>query len=428
MAKTRAKRQKSTTDPTPAVPQHTETIATQTKPHSSPKQKEKGNPTATTSFIPNPTPPPTKKNTKSTAKKNKSKAGPSSQPSPANTFHCAAAAERFQKLKSKKLWSERGFLPASFELPEFITSVIEKHHWDKFCLKPQPACVPLVREFYSNLVTKDCSSVMVRGSLVSFSAETINDVYGLPPSIDSEYPALVAAPKAEIFDEVLRLIAIPTAAWSVSSTGRRTLAYASVNPEASVWLAFIKWSLQPVTHDTTVNQDRALLLYCILAGKSINVGQLIRREILDCAKKSSGRLFFPALITQLCMKAGIQVGPSEELLHSRTDFDLVSIHRMQNHNAKADRGKAPMSDGPCTATTNAMLLSFLYTRLEYHEQQQRAYFEYVKKRDAALIKSLQRNFTKPTVPFPQFPDDILKEWINPMQPEAPCPSDADSED
>lgn len=69
-------------------------------------------------------------------------------------------------------------------------------------------------------MTKDCSSVMVRGSLVSFSAETINDVYGLPPSIDSEYPALVAAPKAEILYEVLRLIAIPTAAWSVSSTGR----------------------------------------------------------------------------------------------------------------------------------------------------------------------------------------------------------------
>ena len=41
-----------------------------------------------------------------------------------------------------------------------------------------------------------------------------------------------------------------------------------------------------------------------------------------------------------------------------------------------------------------------------HSQQQH-YQTYAKCRDLALKKSLQKNFTKPIFPFPEFPDAVL---------------------
>ena len=41
-----------------------------------------------------------------------------------------------------------------------------------------------------------------------------------------------------------------------------------------------------------------------------------------------------------------------------------------------------------------------------HSQQQQ-YWNYAKRRDLALKKSLQKNFTEPIFPFPEFPDDVL---------------------
>ncbi|GMN64421.1 hypothetical protein TIFTF001_033502 [Ficus carica] len=42
-----------------------------------------------------------------------------------------------------------------------------------------------------------------------------------------------------------------------------------------------------------------------------------------------------------------------------------------------------------------------------HSQQQQ-FWEYAKQRDVALKKSLQKNFTKPIFPFPEFPDGVLE--------------------
>ncbi|GMN61916.1 hypothetical protein TIFTF001_030997 [Ficus carica] len=43
---------------------------------------------------------------------------------------------------------------------------------------------------------------------------------------------------------------------------------------------------------------------------------------------------------------------------------------------------------------------------QMHSQQQQ-FWNYAKRRDLALKKSLQKNFTKPIFPFPEFPDDVL---------------------
>ncbi|KOM31355.1 hypothetical protein LR48_Vigan01g091000, partial [Vigna angularis] len=54
---------------------------------------------------------------------------------------------------------------------------------------------------------------------------------------------------------------------------------------------------------------RALLLYCVLKGMSINIGQVIANEIHVCANtmKHKAPLGHPSLITHLCELAGVNI-------------------------------------------------------------------------------------------------------------------------
>ncbi|XP_062093790.1 extensin-like [Humulus lupulus] len=120
-----------TPNPTPPAPQPSPDTAEQTNPthpkKQQPKPTHKSKQKVTTSPIPSPPETiPLKCKTQSRSNEHTT-AGPSTKPRNAETFHCAEAAKRFEKLKNKKLWPERGFLLAAFELPAYITAVIEKH-------------------------------------------------------------------------------------------------------------------------------------------------------------------------------------------------------------------------------------------------------------------------------------------------------------
>ena len=70
----------------------------------------------------------------------------------------------------------------------------------------------------------------------------------------------------------------------------------------------------PVRHFSDINKDRAILLYCLMTGKSLDVGRFISSHIVQCYKHQSMSLFFPSLITALCVAAGVQYGANEESL------------------------------------------------------------------------------------------------------------------
>lgn len=52
----------------------------------------------------------------------------------------------------------------------------------------------------------------------------------------------------------------------------------------------------PTTHTYTINQERIVLIACIMGGMSVNIGKVIEREIRLCANKRVGKLYFPTLI------------------------------------------------------------------------------------------------------------------------------------
>lgn len=55
------------------------------------------------------------------------------------------------------------------------------------------AVVPVVREFYANaFFEQDDDLAIVRGTMVSFSVDTINEYYGLETSVNDEYTEYLA--------------------------------------------------------------------------------------------------------------------------------------------------------------------------------------------------------------------------------------------
>ena len=61
----------------------------------------------------------------------------------------------------------------------------------------------------------------------------------------------------------------------------------------------------PSSHLSDVTRDRAILIICILSGKTIDVGSILHASIMHSVKGVLVGLYFPYLITVLCGKAGV---------------------------------------------------------------------------------------------------------------------------
>ena len=70
----------------------------------------------------------------------------------------------------------------------------------------------------------------------------------------------------------------------------------------------------PVRHFSDITRDRAVLLYCLITEKSLDLGKFLSSHIMQCSKHHSMSLFYPSLITTLYVAVGVQYGPNEESL------------------------------------------------------------------------------------------------------------------
>ncbi|MDU0333216.1 hypothetical protein RWU37_00390, partial [Enterococcus sp. 2CBP] len=75
---------------------------------------------------------------------------------------------------------------------------------------------------------------------------------------------------------------------------------------------FVKKRLIPTSHNSTVDRKRLVLIQTIINKRSINVGEIILCEIHDCGKKERGPLYFPNLISGLCIVVGVAVEDTDE--------------------------------------------------------------------------------------------------------------------
>ena len=71
------------------------------------------------------------------------------------------------------------------------------------------------------------------------------------------------------------------------------------------WYAFVCVNLQPTAHLSDVTRERAILLYALVTGASIDVGRVIFYHYMHSVRAKQGGIMFPSLITSLCALNGV---------------------------------------------------------------------------------------------------------------------------
>ena len=152
----------------------------------------------------------------------------------------------------------------------------------------------------------------MRGVLVDFNAQSINQFYNLDPIPPEPFDRLSERPD---YPDVLRVLTKGRGEWKLNSEGHavhfkaKHLAYIP-----KVWHHFITSRLIPTTNVCEVTAKRALLNYAIIHDIPFDVGQVIEDAILHNqeAKMNLGHHF---LIYGLCKRVEVPLEDNEDWIH-----------------------------------------------------------------------------------------------------------------
>ncbi|GMN66801.1 hypothetical protein TIFTF001_035868 [Ficus carica] len=187
--------------------------------------------------------------------------------------------------------------------------------------------VLLVKEFNANFDGGNPNSVYVKWKIVDISGATINKVYRLD-DVEDEYLEFSKSLDEDQLSEIVKEIYVRGTEWTKSAHGSISLSRRSLKPGPMIWNHFFKSRRMPSTHDHTVNKDRAILLFAIVEGRKINVGDVISEQIGVCAGRQSGGLWFPSLITSLCLAQCVEVSSEEKKLKPSGPITMTVITRI----------------------------------------------------------------------------------------------------
>ncbi|KAG5612368.1 hypothetical protein H5410_023649, partial [Solanum commersonii] len=129
----------------------------------------------------------------------------------------------------------------------------------------------LVREFYANWLTETKYKIApVRGKNVNFSARILNELLGTPN-------------------------------WK-----HNTLHFANFDQVTWVWLKIVCSVLLPAKHLIDVTRDRVVLVYMLMKGMPINVGAILRQNMMKFKNNLRWRFCYGGLITYFLRAEGIE--------------------------------------------------------------------------------------------------------------------------
>ena len=317
---------------------------------------------------------------------------------------------------------ERGFIfkpNTTAEYPAFVHNVISDHQWSNFCRAQRAAVIQLVQEFYANYDSAVPDSIFVRGKSVSLTPEAINRVYDLP-EVEDQYQEFFNSIDANELKEVLNRLCEEGAEWTRGKRGAMTFPRAFLKPEPKVWFHFLKFRLMPSSHDHFINKERAILLYCIMEGRNFDVGKLIQKQIGVCARRNSGGLWFPSLITQLCAAHDVIIDAHEPKEQPVAQITPSAITRILQEDKEPEEGapSAPRSAAPNSSASEGPNLDLVagFNRMEqrlsqievmqYEQiQHMRDFWRYERDKDLALQRHFRANSNR-FQSFPKFPPHL----------------------
>ncbi|KOM43255.1 hypothetical protein LR48_Vigan05g085900 [Vigna angularis] len=179
---------------------------------------------------------------------------------------------------------------------------------------PAPANIVVVKEFYTNVRrlgdhhARDYLSY-VRGHAIRYDPDSINRF------LDTEWAGVqcqfaLNMEEGSDFGDVESVLCVPGGHFQRNRNGAVVnIMRADLTLLAKYWMAFSHANIQPCSHVSDITVSRALLLYYVLRGMSINIGQVIANEIQVCANAMNNKasLGHPSLITHLCELVGVNI-------------------------------------------------------------------------------------------------------------------------
>ena len=206
-------------------------------------------------------------------------------------------------IKSRAELKERIFELDSPRL-QYFEMIIAQRGWQEFCKHPKVAAMTVVREFYSNALKSSISITTVRERQVRYNPVTINALLKIqynPHSPDQ----LAQLDDTVDLDEVTQALCDKVVTWTMVRGAHTTFLTMELWSDMKIWHHFICAQLMRTTHLTEVMRDRALLLYSIKKGLTINVGQWISGNIRYATQNVSIGTWHPTLVTDLIVGVGM---------------------------------------------------------------------------------------------------------------------------
>ena len=218
---------------------------------------------------------------------------------------------------------ERGFS----QLISPFKELIDQRGWGKFCKHQKSGYAAVVREFYSNLVGRKENSVFVRGVLVSYEAETINEMYGMEgQKHGSKYKKIADSPNRE---KIARKLTYGKVKLGQGRGAKKIINRGDLIEETKVWFYFLASVLVPTKYVCTVREQEAIILYAILKGYKLNAGAIIENSIMKYHEGNKmGLIPHPATITRLCIRAGVKgIWEKEEEFPKASPLTLTGVSK-----------------------------------------------------------------------------------------------------
>ena len=190
--------------------------------------------------------------------------------------------------------------------PIFDTMLRERGWEELNNMVPEENNKSVVMEFYSNArFTETKYQSYVRGKVIDFSPDTINNLLGLVAPEECAVRRLEREAKSwgdNRWAELLAQMCRPGATWKKA----RMLTYAEFLPIPKAWASFVIQTLESTSCSSEIPLKRVLTVSAILDQQHINVGELIANNIHMFAKGNRSVYGHGSMINWLCEKKLVQ--------------------------------------------------------------------------------------------------------------------------
>ena len=229
-------------------------------------------------------------------------------------FTSEIAWHRYQdNVHLRNILPERNVELAPGMFDDFLRE-LQRRQWHRVLTKlPEKQIdVALVKEFYSNIYDPEDGShkyCRVRGHVIRFDAETINDFLDTPVILADGEDYSVYSQYLHTYPDhqaITTALCIPGGGFVLNADGAPwKLLRKDLTTLAQTWSVLSYFNLAPTSHTSDLNVDRARLIYGLVMKMDMDLGSFISDQITQIAQSNTSRLGFPALITALCDAQGV---------------------------------------------------------------------------------------------------------------------------